>query len=154
MTVRNIRKLGDPVLRAKAKEVTEFDEKIHGYLQDMAETMAHYSGVGLAAPQIGLDLAMVVIKLGEDFPLLELINPRIVESSGEDIAVEGCLSIPGVHGEVKRSAEVEVQFQDRMGRKKTMRASGFLARAVQHELDHLQGVLFIDKVIRYVTEED
>ena len=153
MTVRNIRKLGDPVLRAKAKEVTEFDEKIHGYLQDMAETMAIIPGL-VWQPQIGLDLAMVVIKLGEDFPLLELINPRIVESSGEDIAVEGCLSIPGVHGEVKRSAEVEVQFQDRMGRKKTMRASGFLARAVQHELDHLQGVLFIDKVIRYVTEED
>src|SRR5690606_39046442 len=114
MTVRNIRKLGDPVLRAKAKEVTEFDEKIHGYLQDMAETMAHYSGVGLAAPQIGLDLAMVVIKLGEDFPLLELINPRIVESSGEYLSVEGCLSILRVHSEYKRSAEEEVVLLDRM----------------------------------------
>jgi len=154
MAIRNIRKLGDPILRARAKKVINFDKEITNYLEDMADSMEHYSGVGLAGPQIGIDQALVVVKLGEEFPLLELVNPEIVSCSGEEIEAEGCLSIPGVYGEVKRSAEVEVIYQDRTGKKKSLRGSGFLARALQHEVDHLEGILFIDKVIKYITEEE
>lgn len=153
MAVRNIRKLGDPILRAKAKEVTAFDSDLAMNLKDMADSMEHYSGVGLAGPQIGLGQALVVIKLGEDFPLLELINPRIVSSSGEEVTAEGCLSIPGVFGEVPRCTEVEVHFLDRTGSNKVVQATGTLARALQHEVDHLEGVLFIDKVTRYLDDE-
>lgn len=153
MAIRTIRKLGDPILRKKVKSVADFS-RAQDLLTDMADSMQHNNGVGLAAPQIGLDLALVVIKLSQDFPVLELVNPRIVSCSGESIEVEGCLSIPGVYGEVKRCSEVEVQYQDRTGAKKVLRASGFLATALQHELDHLQGVLFIDKVIKYVSEEE
>jgi peptide deformylase len=152
VAVRNIRKLGDPILRTKAKAVTAFDAELAKILEDMAETMEHNSGVGLAGPQIGLDLALVVIKLGEEFPLLELVNPRIVRCSGEEVEAEGCLSVPGVYGEVPRFSQVEVHFQDRAGRKKKLEASGYLARALQHELDHLQGILFIDKVTKYIDE--
>lgn len=155
MAVRNIRKLGDPGLRSKAKPVQNIDLETVSILKDMAASMEHYGGVGLAAPQIGLGLALVVIKLSAEFPLLELINPEIIGRSEEEtIAVEGCLSIPGIFGEVKRFEQVEVRYQDRKGKWKKMRASGFLARALQHELDHLQGVLFVDKVIKYVSEED
>lgn|SRR5690554_586350 len=153
MAVIEVRKLGDPVLRRKAEPVQKFDKELATLLEDMADSMQEYGGVGLAAPQIGLSRAVVVIKLGEDFPLLELINPEIIARSGEDTDVEGCLSIPGTYGEVQRSAEVEVKYQDRHGRKKIIRGSGYLARALQHELDHLQGILFIDKVIKYVQEE-
>lgn len=153
MTVRNIRKLGDPILRIKSQEVTAFDSNLADFLEDMADSMEHYSGVGLAGPQIGLSQALVVIKLGEEFPLLELINPRLVNCSGEEVAAEGCLSIPGIFGEVPRCTEVEVHFQDRIGSNKVMRASGHLARALQHEVDHLEGILFVDKVTRYIDNE-
>lgn len=153
MAVRTVRKLGDPILRTSAKEVTDFSQ-VADLLGDMADSMVHYNGVGLAAPQIGISQALVVIKLGEDFPVLELVNPKITSSSGEEIDVEGCLSIPEVYGEVKRCTHVEVRYQDRTGKEKVLRASGYLARALQHELDHLQGVLFIDKAIKFVSEEE
>lgn len=153
MTVRSIRKLGDPILRNKAKEVTAFDATLAIILEDMAESMEHYSGVGLAGPQIGLNQAVVVVKLGEEFPLIELINPQIVSFSGEEVAAEGCLSIPGVYGEVPRAAEVEVHFQTRAGSNKIIKATGYLARTLQHEVDHLEGILFIDKVTKYINDE-
>lgn len=152
MAILNMRKLGDPILRTKAKSVKDFNEETVKILEDMAESMGHYDGIGLAAPQVGINLAMVVIKLGNDFPLLELINPEIMTCTGEEIDVEGCLSVPGVYGEVKRCTQVEVKYQDRAGKSKQFRAGGLLARAVQHELDHLEGVLFVDKVINYVSE--
>lgn len=154
MAVKNIRKLGDPVLRSKASPVTDFNEETDKILDDMADSLDFHKGVGLAAPQVGICYALVVVKLGDEFPLIEMVNPEIVSSFGEEIGVEGCLSIPGVYGEVNRSAKVEVRYQDRTGRRKVMRAAGFMARAIQHELDHLDGVLFIDKVIRYVSEEE
>ena len=154
MAIRQMRKLGDPVLRSKAKPVCDIDSETVKILEDMADSMEHYRGVGLAAPQIGLDIALVVVKLAEEFPLIELINPEMVSCSGEEIDVEGCLSVPGVYGEVKRCTEVIVRYNDRQGSSKQLKATGFLARALQHELDHLDGVLFIDKVINYVSEEE
>lgn len=154
MAVKDIRKLGDPILRTKVRGVKDFGAGLVKNLVDMADSMEHNSGVGLAGPQIGLGLALVVIKLGEGLPLLELVNPRIVSCSGEETKIEGCLSVPGIYGEVPRYTEAEVHYQDRKGRNKVIQASGYLARALQHELDHLEGVLFIDKVTKYITEEE
>jgi peptide deformylase len=120
----------------------------------MADSMEQYRGIGLAAPQIGVSLALVVVKLAEDLPLIELINPETVSCSGEEVDVEGCLSVSGIFGEVKRCTEVTGRYQDRTGEQKELKTSGLFARALQHEIDHLEGVLFIDKVINYVAEEE
>ncbi len=154
MAVRDIKKFGDPVLRLKVQPVKAFNAATIKILEDMAETMEHYKGVGLAAPQIGLNLALVVIRPGEDFPVFEFINPRITSCSGEEIDVEGCLSVPGTFGEVPRCTQVEMDYQDRKGRRKVLNTSGFFARIIQHELDHLSGVLFVDKVINFVSGEE
>jgi peptide deformylase len=154
MSVRPMRKLGDPVLRIKAKPVCDLDADTVKILDDMADSMEQYRGIGLAAPQIGVSLALVVVKLAEDLPLIELINPETVSCSGEEVDVEGCLSVPGIFGEVKRCTEVTVRYQDRTGEQKELKTSGLFARALQHEIDHLEGVLFIDKVINYVAEEE
>lgn len=154
MAVREIRKFGDPVLRLKVQPVRDFNAETASILEDMAETMEQYRGVGLAAPQIGLNLAIVVIRPGEDFPVFEFINPKITNCSGEEIDVEGCLSCPGTFGEVPRCTSVQLKYQDRKGRRKVLNASGFFARIIQHELDHLSGVLFIDKVTNFVTGEE
>lgn len=154
MAIKDIRKLGDPVLRQKTHLVGKFSGETNRILKDMAETMEHYKGVGLAAPQIGLNLAIVVIKPGEDFPVFEFINPKIVNCSGQELDVEGCLSCPGVFGEVSRCTEVQLEYQDRKGRHKNLDASGFFARIIQHELDHLAGVLFVDKATDFFTGED
>jgi len=154
MAVREIRKFGDPVLRLSVQPVKEFNAKTVTILEDMAETMEHYKGVGLAAPQIGLNLSLVVIKPGEDFPVFEFINPRITSCAGEEVDVEGCLSVPGTFGEVPRCTEVELEYRDRKGRRKTLKTSGFFARIIQHELDHLSGTLFVDKVINFVSQEE
>lgn len=154
MAVREIKKFGDPVLRQKVQPVQDFSAETITIMEDMAETMEHYRGVGLAAPQIGLNFSMVVIRLGEDFPVFEFINPEIISCSGEETDVEGCLSCPGVFGEVPRCTSVRLKYQDRMGRPKVLNASGFFARIIQHELDHLSGILFVDKVTNFVTGEE
>lgn len=153
MAVRTICKLGNPVLRQEAKPVEKYDS-LAVLLDDMAETMDQYNGLGLAAPQVGKSEAVVVIRLGPEFPLMELINPRIEECSGAEIGVEGCLSVPGIFGEVERCTEVTVQYRDRRGKKHTISASQLLARVMQHEIDHLNGILFIDKAINYVNQEE
>ncbi|MTI96763.1 MAG: peptide deformylase [Firmicutes bacterium] len=152
MTVRNLCKSGDPVLRAKAQSVNNFDQHLAALLEDMADSLAEYRGVGIAAPQIGVSLAVIVIKLDDSFPMLEMINPEIIECSGKETDVEGCLSIPGIYGEVTRCTDVAINFLDRTGSKRNLSASGLLARIVQHEVDHLNGVLFTDKVENFVTE--
>lgn len=152
MAVRNIRTDGDEVLRKISKEVNSIDNKIRTLLDDMAETMYKADGVGLAAPQIGILKRMVVIDVGEG--LLELVNPRIVSQSGEQIEIEGCLSIPGVMGEVKRPETVKVEALDREGKKIIVAGTELLARALCHELDHLDGILFKDKAIRFIDEEE
>jgi len=143
MAVLRICLSGDEVLKAKAKPISKITKQIRQLLDDMAQTMYESNGVGLAAPQVGHSLQIVVIDVGHG--LIELMNPVIVEREGEETAQEGCLSIPNVYGEVCRSARVIAEGYDRTGRKIRVEGRGLLARAIQHELDHLEGVLFIEK---------
>lgn len=134
---------GDPVLRKIAAPVERIDKKLVRFLKDMAETMYAADGVGLAAPQVGVSKRVVVIDIGDG--IYELINPEIVKKEGSVIGGEGCLSVPDYEGEVKRAEYVECEFTDRNGQRMLLQANGLLAVAVQHELDHLDGILFIDK---------
>lgn len=150
MALRQIRKDGDEILRKKSKEVKEITPSILTLLDDMAETMYHAEGVGLAAPQVGVLKRIVVIDVGDG--IIELINPEIIEEEGEQIGAEGCLSIPGLSGEVKRPQRVKVKALNRHGEEIILEGEGLLSVAFCHEIDHLNGVLFTDKVIRYVNE--
>lgn len=151
MALRQIRKDGDEVLRKKSKEVKEITPSVLTLLDDMVETMYEAEGVGLAAPQVGILKRIVVIDIGDE--IIELINPEIIEKDGEQIGPEGCLSIPGLTGEVKRPQTVKVKALNRNGEEVILEGEGLLARAFCHEIDHLNGVLFTDKVIRYLDEE-
>ncbi|ADL12952.1 peptide deformylase [Acetohalobium arabaticum] len=144
MAVLSIRTIGDPVLRTEAKPVDEVTEKTEGLIKNMQDTMYDASGVGLAAPQIGISKRVIVVDVGEG--PLALINPEIVESSGSEIDEEGCLSIPNENGNVERAARVVVDALDSDGREVEIEAEGLLARVLQHEIDHLEGILFVDKV--------
>jgi len=152
MALRNIRKDGDEILRKKSRNVDVIDDKVKELLRDMAETMYAADGVGLAAPQVGILKRIVVIDIGEG--LIELINPAIVEQSGEQIEVEGCLSVPGLQGEVRRPEKVTVKALDADGKEITIKGEGLLAIALCHEIDHLDGILFIDKAIRLFKPEN
>lgn len=134
---------GNPVLRQKAEAVKKIDKKLQKFLKDMADTMYAANGVGLAAPQVGVLKRVVVIDVGDG--LIEMINPEIVKKEGSVVGGEGCLSVPDYEGEVERAEYVECEFTDRTGKRMLLQTDGLLAIAVQHELDHLDGVLFIDK---------
>jgi len=134
----------DPVLRERAKEVTKFNANLHKLLRDMAETMYDAEGVGLAAPQIGILKRVIVVDVGDEHGLIEMVNPEIIARSGEQLGPEGCLSIPNLNGDVLRAKDITVKGQDRDGKEFTIEASDYLARAFQHEVDHLNGVLFTD----------
>ncbi len=148
MALREIRKKGDEVLRKVCKPVTEVNKKVRQLLDDMLDTMYEAEGVGLAAPQVGILKRVAVVDIGEG--PVELINPEKLEESGEQLHVEGCLSIPGIWGEVKRPERLLVKALDREGKEQKIDASGMLAIAICHEMDHLDGVLFEDRVIRYI----
>lgn len=148
MAIREIRKRGDEILTKVCKPVTVFDEKLGILLDDMYETMNKHDGVGLAGPQVGILKRVVVIDIGEG--KIELVNPRIVAKSGIQNEAEGCLSVPGVFGEVERPNRVTVEAQDRHGNEFKISGKGFLARAFCHELDHLDGKLFLEKVTKFV----
>lgn len=135
---------GDPVLREKCTEIKAFNKELWNLLDDMKETVRAENGAGLAAPQIGLALRAVVIDVEEGF--YELINPVIVSQKGEQTGPEGCLSVKGKQGTVKRPYKVKAEYRDRFGKKHKLTAEGFFARAVCHELDHLDGILYTDKV--------
>lgn len=152
MALRKIRKDGDEVLRKKAREVEVIDEKIQLLLKDMAETMYEADGVGLAAPQVGILKRIVVIDVGDG--LLELINPQIIKEEGEQLHVEGCLSIPGIMGEVKRPAKTVVEALNAKGEKIQVEGTGLLSVCLCHEIDHLSGILFKDKAIRFIDREE
>lgn len=145
MSVRSIRTLGDPVLRQKAKRVPAIDGSIHRLIEDMIDSMGAANGVGLAAPQIGVSLRVIVIGLPEQEPFV-LINPRIVKRSGERKVEEGCLSVPGYRTEnLTRSATVTAKGLDPSGRQVRIKGDGdLLAQALEHEIDHLNGTLYID----------
>ncbi len=145
MAVLKIRTLPDPVLRRKAKKVTKIDGSIQKLIDDMIDTMRAASGAGLAAPQIGVPLRVAVIELpGEE--LITLINPAIIKKQGERIVAEACLSVPGYQGEIKRAVTVKVKAQDRQGKEIRLKGEELLAHALEHELDHLNGILYIDHV--------
>lgn len=152
MALKYIRKIGDPILYKKAKPVDKIDKHILTILSDMAETMYNAEGVGLAANQIGILRRLVVIDVGEG--LIELINPEVIYEEGEQIGPEGCLSVPNVTGEVKRPKKVKVKYLDRNGNQKEIDGEDLLARALTHEIDHLNGELFVNKVIRFLNDEE
>ncbi|MFL6517989.1 MAG: peptide deformylase [Bacillus sp. (in: firmicutes)] len=134
--------------------MVKFDKKLAKILDDMYETMIEYDGVGLAAPQIGLAERIAIVDIDDELGTIEMINPVILETSGEQTGPEGCLSFPGLYGEVTRPNFVKIEAFDRKGRKYTLEAEDFLARAIQHEIDHLDGILFTTKVSRYLEEDE
>ncbi len=152
MAIRNVVKEGDDVLRKQARPVIEFNKRLHTLLDDMAETMYATNGVGLAANQVGVLRRVVVIDIGDG--LIELINPEIVEKSGHQEEVEGCLSSPGEYGITKRPMRVKVEAFDRFGNEVAYEGEDLLARAFCHEIDHLDGILFKDNVVRMLTPEE
>ena len=144
MAVLEIRTLPDPVLRQKAKKVTEIDTSIKKLIDDMIDTLrADPNRAGIAAPQVGVLLRIAVIEVPEQ-ELITLINPEIVKREGERIVQEGCLSIPGYFGEIKRAEAVKVKALDRSGKQFRLKAEGFLAQALEQEIEHLDGILYID----------
>ncbi len=153
MAKLNILKEGDPTLRKVSREVDAITPRILTLLDDMAETMRAANGCGLAAPQVGVLRRVVVIET-EESGLIELINPKIVKRSGRQTEVEGCLSIPGKAGITDRPANVTVRALDRNGKKTELTGEGLLARAFCHEIDHLDGKLFIDNVIEMVEPDE
>ena len=147
MALRQIRTLGDPVLEKKCREVKEMTPRLKELIEDMLETMYESEGVGLAAPQVGVLRQIVVIDVGDETPEpLVLINPRIVEADGEQTGPEGCLSVPGKAGQVTRPAHVKVAALNADMEPFEAEGTELLARAICHELDHLQGVMYVDKV--------
>lgn len=153
MAIRIIRTDDDPILRKKSKPVVQFDDKLKILVEDMIETMHEADGIGLAAPQIGVLKQVIVIDLYDEDGPIALINPRIVEQKGCQIEEEGCLSLPGRHGYVQRPFEVTVQYEDLEGQSYEMVGEELLARALCHEIDHLNGVLYIDKEVPAPLEE-
>ena len=151
MAIRNVVQVGDDVLRQKCLPVEKFDEKLHALLDDMKDTVKKEQGAGLAAPQIGLSMRMVVVDVEEGY--FEFINPVMHSQKGEQQGWEGCLSVRGKSGIVTRPSKVKNSYQDRNGVRKTLQAKDFFARAVCHELDHLDGVLYIDRAVHMEEEK-
>ena len=159
MALRNILTKEQPGLYKKCRPVTKFDARLHELLDDMHETLADADGVGLAAPQVGvLRRAVLVLETnvheGEEPYVIELLNPEIIDAEGEQHEAEGCLSVPGEFGVVKRPAKVTVRAQDRSGNFFEVSGEGLTARCFCHELDHLDGIVFTDKCERMLTEEE
>ena len=159
MALRNVLTKEEPGLYKKSRPVTDFNPRLHQLLDDMAQTLATENGVGLAAPQVGvLRRAVIVLETNvaedEDEYIIELINPEIIESSGEQYGPEGCLSVPGEYGLVRRPLNVKVRAQDRNGEFFEVEGTGLTARCFCHEIDHLDGVVFTSKCERMLTEEE
>lgn len=151
MAIRNIVALGeDEVLRKRCRRVDKFDKRLRTLLDDMADTMYKADGVGLAAPQVGILKRVVVIDVGDG--LIELVNPEIIATEGSVVGVEGCLSVPGKRGTVDRPERVIVRAQNRDGKEIQLDGEELLARCLCHEIDHLDGVLYVDKMIDDVTD--
>ncbi|MDO5378038.1 MAG: peptide deformylase [Clostridia bacterium] len=152
MALRKIVYIEDELLRKKSRPVEKFDEKLHKLLDDMAETMYHANGVGLAAPQVAVLRRVVVMDCGDG--LIEMVNPEILETEGEQDGAEGCLSVPGRRGMVKRPMKVRARFQDRNGEWYEIEAEELLARCIMHETDHLDGQLYVDIMSREIFEDE
>ena len=145
MAFRKVRQLSDASLRQKAKRVPAIDQSIRRLIDDMVKTMQQSNGVGLAAPQIGVPLRIAVLQMPGEEPFA-IINPEIVKRSGDRVVMEGCLSVPGYQGEIKRSSSVTVKGLDEQGKPLRIKADGLLAQALEHEIDHLNGVLYLEHI--------
>ena len=145
VAIRQIREYGDEILRKKSREVDVVDDKIRELLDDMLETMHKYNGVGLAAPQVGILKRVVVIDLYDDNGPLKLVNPKIVKQKGKQEVEEGCLSFPNVFENVKRHEKITVEYTDLEGKRKVKNVKGMEAVVIQHETDHLEGIVFLDR---------
>lgn len=155
MGLRKILTTRDPALHKVCKPVTAFDGKLHKLLDDMKETLLDAGGVGLAAPQVGILRRVVVVDMGAEEPeLLELVNPELLETSGEQCGAEGCLSVPGKYGLVKRPNYARVRAQDRDGNWFEAEGEALLARCFCHELDHLDGIMYTEIMDRFLTDEE
>lgn len=159
MALRNILTKEQPALYKKCRPVTDFNPRLHQLLDDMKETLSTQNGVGLAAPQVGvLRRAVIVLETnvpeGEEEYMIELVNPEIIESSGEQYGAEGCLSVPDEYGMVRRPMNVRVRAQDRNGNFFEVEGTGLTARCFCHEIDHLEGIIFTSKCERMLTEEE
>lgn len=152
MALRNVRKDGDPVLRKLSRTVTQFDDKLKELAADMVETMYHEDGVGLAAVQVGILKRLIVIDLYDDTGVKYLVNPEIVDQKGSQLEIEGCLSVPGRNAYVARPSWVKVTGQNLDGDEITYEAEGLFAIALCHEIDHTNGILFIDKMVEEVKD--
>lgn len=155
MAIRIVREDGDEILRKKSREVEVVDDKIRMILDDMVETLHQYNGVGLAGPQIGILKRLVVIDLYDDKGIIKLVNPKIIKESGKQEVEEGCLSFPNQYARIIRPEKVTIEALNEKGEKIRIKGEGLLAQAISHELDHLDGILFVDKIIpgtlEYVT---
>ncbi len=145
MALRKLRVEPDAVLRKKSRQVDKINDRVKELIKDMVQTMYKEEGVGLAAPQVGILKRVVVIDIGDG--IIKLINPEIIEAKGEIIDIEGCLSVPGKSGKVSRPKRVKVKYMDVDGKDKIIEGTGLLARALCHEIDHLNGILYIDKLV-------
>ena len=152
MGIRKILTDKDPALHKVCRNVEKFDWRLHKLLDDMADTLAEANGVGLAAPQVGILRRVVIVDTGEE--ILELVNPTLVETDGEQEGAEGCLSVPGKYGLVKRPYYAKVRAQDRYGEWYEAEAEELIARCFCHELDHLDGIVYTQVMDRYLTEEE
>ena len=152
MGIRKILTDKEPALHKTCKPVTAFDAKLHKLLDDMRETLEQANGVGLAAPQVGILRRVVIVDTGEE--ILELVNPTMVETDGEQEGAEGCLSVPGKYGLVKRPYYAKVRAQDRYGDWYEAEAEELIARCFCHELDHLDGIVYTEVMERFLTEEE
>jgi len=152
MGLRTILTDDDPALRKQSRAVTNFDRRLHSLLDDLAETLAHANGAGLAAPQVGVLRRVCIVNIEDR--LIELVNPSIAAVDGTQEGAEGCLSLPGRTGIVRRPERVTVRAQDRHGRPVTFEGEDFLARALCHEIDHLDGTLYPDIMVRFMTPEE
>lgn len=153
MAIRNIRIDDDPLLRKQSREVTKFDNRLKYLVEDMFETMYHAEGVGLAAPQVGI-LKRVIVIDDREGNKLEMVNPVIKEMDGEEVQIEGCLSLPHKQGSVKRATHIIVDYYDKDNNKKTLEPRDFFARIIQHEIDHLNGILYSDRAIEMYVVKD
>ena len=154
MTILKIVTHPNDILTTPTQEVTKFDAKLAKLLDDMYDTMVAADGIGLAAPQVGVSKRVAIVDLGEGQEVIEMINPVVVAIGGKEIEVEGCLSFPDIYGEVERPFYVKIEAEDRDGNLYELEAEDYEARAIQHEIDHLNGILFTSKIIRYVTPDE
>lgn len=154
MAIKEVVKHPAKILTTPTKEVEVINEEIIALLDNLYDTMVEHDGVGIAAPQINVGLRVAIVEIGEERDILEMINPSIIATDGADKDIEGCLSFPGLFGEVVRPTYVKIEACDREGRVYELEAGDFDARAIIHEIDHLDGKLFNDKITRVVTEEE